>query len=84
MTLGVRVASGVIVAVAVSVSVGEGMGVRVGGGVHVSVTVGIAVGGKTWFASGLPNTAEAPAKDASTKASTSHCQPATMRARRVR
>lgn len=84
MTVGVRVASGVIVAVAISVRVGGGTGVNVGGGVHVGEAVGAAVGGKMRLATGCPNIADTREKDASTSATVNHCQPVTMRARRVR
>ena len=76
--VGVSVASGVFVPVA------EGTGVSVGAGVHVDVEVGTSVGGKIWFATGCPNTADATENDPSTNATVNHCQPANMRARRVR
>jgi len=82
--VGVRVPSGVNVAVGVSVFVDDGTGVRVGRGVHVGVIVAVGGGGKSWFATGSPNKADATANENNTIANASHCQPASMYARRVR
>lgn len=81
MGVGVRVPSGVNVAVAVFVFVDEGMRVALGRGVIVGVAVG---GGKSWFATGSPNMAEATLNENKTSANASHCQPASTCARRVR
>lgn len=81
MAVGVRVPSGVNVAVAVLVFVGEGGRVAVGRGVVVGVVVG---GGKRRFATGSPNIADAALNENNTKARVNHCQPASIWARRVR
>ena len=58
-------------------------GVSVVPGVCVDREVGLAVGEKICPATGSPQKAAAPLKDASTSASASHCQPASIRACRV-
>lgn len=78
-----------LVAAASSVRVGAGRfvfagRVGVGLGVHVGEGVGIIVGGKIWFATGRPKMAEATVNANRTKEIPNHCQPAAMRARRVR
>ena len=79
-----RVPSGVNVAVSVSVFVGGGTSVAVGRGVSVGVLVRVGGGGKSWFATGSPNKADATLKESSINATVSHCQPASTCARRVR
>lgn len=64
--------------------VGEGIRVAVGSGVHVGVIVGVGGGGKSWFATESPNTADAALNENKTNARVSHCQPANTYARRVR
>lgn len=79
--------SGVKVAVAVLELVGDGIRVTVGRGVRVGVCVGEVVavgGGKSWFATGSPNKAEARLNENKTNARINHCQPASTWARRVR
>ena len=79
--------SGVRVAVGVPVFVGEGISVAVGRGGRVGVWVGEAVavgGGKSWFATGSPNKADATLNENNTDARVNHCQPASTWARRVR
>lgn len=46
--------------------------------------VGPRVGGKNWFASGSPTSAEATLNENRTSARRSHFQPAIIRARRIR
>ncbi len=85
--VGVNVPSGVKVAVAVLVFVGDGIRVAVGSVVRVGTCVGEgeAVGsGKSWFATGSPNNADAALKENNTSARVNHCQPANTCARRVR
>jgi len=72
------------VAVGVSVFVDVGRGVRVGGGLCVGVSVAVGGGGKSWFATDSPNKADATTNENKTIASVSHCQPASIYARRVR
>ena len=55
-----------------------------GRGVLVGVRVVVGEGGKSWFATGSPNKADAPTNENKTIASDSHCQPASIYARRVR
>lgn len=65
----------------------DGIRVAVGSGVRVGACVGEAVavgGGKSWFATGSPNKAEAALKENNTNARVNHCQPASTWARRVR
>ena len=71
-------------AVGVRVFVEVGRGVRVGRGVPVGVSVVVGAGGKSWFATGSPNKADAVATENNTMASASHCQPASIYALRVR
>ena len=82
--VGVKVPSGVNVVVGVSVCVDDGRGVRVGKEVNVAVSVAVGGGGKSWFATGSPNNADATTNENKTIASVSHCQPASIYARRVR
>ena len=85
--MGVRVPSGVKVTVAVSVLVTEGVRVAVGGGVVVGVCEGKGVtvgGGKSRFATGSPNKADAVLNENKINARISHCHPASTCARRVR
>jgi len=82
--VGVKVPSGVNVVVGVSVCVDDGRGVRVGKEVNVAVSVAVGGGGKSWFATGSPNNADATTNENKTIASANHCQPASMYARRVR
>lgn len=82
--MGVRVPSGVNVAVGVSVFIDDGRGVVVGNGVCVGVSVAVGDGGKTWFATVSPNKADATTSENNTIASANHCQPASMYALRVR
>lgn len=84
MGVKVRVPSGVNVAVDVFVFVGEGMRVAVGSGVRVGVKVEVGGGGKSWFATGSPNKADATLNENKTSARVNHCQPASTCARRVR
>ncbi|HEX5839242.1 MAG TPA: hypothetical protein VFY26_15505 [Anaerolineales bacterium] len=58
-------------------------GVRVVPGVCVDREVGLAVGEKICPATGSPQKAAAPLNEASTSATVSHCQPASIRACRV-
>jgi len=58
--------------------------VRVGRGVLVGVSVVVGDGGKSWFATGSPNKADATTEENKMIASASHCQPASIYARRVR
>ena len=71
-------------AVGVRVFVDVGRGVRVGRGVLVGVSVIVGDGGKSWLATGSPNKADATTNENNTIASASHCQPASIYARRVR
>ena len=82
--VGVKVNSSVAVAVGVSVRVAEGRRVAVGGGVCVGDAVGPGVGGKSWFATGSPTRAEATLNENKKSASSSHFQPASIWARRIR
>jgi len=72
------------VSVGVSVFVDVGRGVRVGRGVLVGVRVAVGDGGKSWFATGSPNKADATTDENKKMASASHCQPASIYERRVR
>lgn len=83
---GVSVPSGlgVIVSVGFSVAVAEGAGVALGSGVTIGKSTGMSVRGKIWLATGFPNKAEATVDDSKTSASSSHCQPASVYALRVR
>lgn len=78
------VASGVSVAVGVSTCVASGAGVRVAADVDVDVTVGTSVEGKIRLATDCPKTPDATLIASKTKATTNHCCPASVRARRVR
>jgi hypothetical protein len=71
------------ICVAVNTREAIGVGVSVGMGVCVDNEVGLAVGKKICPATGSPQKAAAPLKAASTSASASHCQPASIRACRV-
>jgi hypothetical protein len=82
--VGVKVNSSVKVAVGASVGVGEGTRVAVGRAVCVGDTVGPGVGGKSWFATGSPTSAEATLTENKKSASRSHFQPASIWARRIR
>jgi hypothetical protein len=82
--VGVNVNSGVAVLVGISVRVAEGRGVAVGRVVCVGEAVGPAVGGKNWFASGSPTSAEATLNENRKSARRSHFQPAIIWARRIR
>jgi hypothetical protein len=75
---GVWIGSRVCVADGASVSVGCGKSAAVGIGVDAGE------GEKSRFATGEPNTTTAIAITDSTREVISHCQPITMRARRVR
>ncbi len=60
------------------------MRVAVGSGVHVDVGVGVGGEGISRFATVLPNQANAIENANKTNASTSHCPPVRMYARRIR
>ena len=82
-----RVPSGVNVIVAVFVWVNEGVKVAFGRGVVVGVCEGEVVavgGGKSRFATGSPNKADAVLNENNANARISHCHPASTYARRVR
>lgn len=81
---GVGVLTEVCAADGVFVFTGCGKRVAVGIEVASRVTVGTGAGAKSRFAAGSPKTAVAPAITANTSDVTSHCQPFTVRVRRVR
>ena len=60
------------------------MRVAVGRRVCVGDAVGPGVGGKSWFATGSPTSAEATPNENRKSASRSHFQPASIWARRIR
>jgi hypothetical protein len=70
--------------VAVKLCEAVGEGVRVVFGVCTEREVGLAVGDKICPTTGSPQKAAAPLKEARTSAAASHCQPASIRAWRVR
>lgn len=78
------------VEVGMEVRVADGVSVSAGGvstvGIEVAsrVTVGMGVGTKSLSAMGSPVTPTTTAKNTSARDVTSHCHPATVRARRVR
>ena len=76
--------SSVRVAVGASVGVAEGTRVAVGRGVCVGDAVGPGVGGKNWLARGARTRAEATLNENRKSASSSHFQPASIWARRIR
>lgn len=78
------VARGVCVGAGTSVCVAGWGAVRVATGVHVDDGVGISVGGKIREAADRPNTPEETLNTNKRKATTNHCCPASVRARRVR
>jgi hypothetical protein len=82
--VGVKVNSSVAVAIGVYVGVAGGGRVAVGCGVCVGEAVGPGVGGKSWFATGSPTSAEATLNEKRKSARMSHFQPASMWARRSR
>ena len=61
-----------------SVFVADRMRVEVGRGVLEGVMVGVGGGGKSWFATGSPNKADAKLNENNTSARVSHCQPASI------
>jgi hypothetical protein len=63
--------------------VAEGRRVALGKGVGVGEAVGVRVGGKNWFASGSPTSAEATLNENMKSARRSHFQPAIIWARRI-
>jgi len=76
--VGVKVNSSVRVAVGASVGVNEGTRVAVGRAVCVGDAVGLGVGGKNWFATDSPTSAEAALNENKKSASRSHFQPASI------
>jgi len=50
----------------------------------VRVMEGIGAGEKSWLTAGSPKTTDTIVAESKTNETISHCQPATMRARRVR
>jgi hypothetical protein len=74
----VKVNSNVTVAIGVSVGIAEGKRVAVGRVVCVRDAVGPGVGGKSWFATDSPISAEAALNENKKRASRSHFQPASI------
>lgn len=80
LEVGVEVTSAAIVGVRLGGDVAVGERIRTG----VIVPVGTDVRERICLTTGSPNSTDATAKDASARPITSSCQPASMRARRVR
>jgi len=72
------------VSIGICVETGPAVRVEIGVGVDAGVTDKIGGGEKSRFATGLPNMADAMVTESRTNETISHCQPVTMRARRVR
>jgi hypothetical protein len=83
---GLEVESAVAVSSCVAVNIREavGVGVSVAMGVWVDNKMGLAVGDRICPTTGSPQKAAAPLKEARTSAAVNHCQPASIRACRVR
>ena len=83
---GLEVASAEAESSCVDVNIREavGVGVSVATGVWVDNRVGLAVGDRICPTTGSPQKAAAPLKEARTNAAVNHCQPASIRACRVR
>jgi hypothetical protein len=82
--VGVRVATGVRVSVGTAVEVEEGTIAAAVAEVEMGRSTGRGVSARIWFATGSPNKAEATVEENKTRARSSHCQPASIYALRVR
>lgn len=82
--VGVRVTAGVRVSVGTAVEIGEETIVTAVGEFEMDRSTGTGVRARIWFATGSPNKAEATVEENKTSARSSHCQPASIYALRVR